>query len=39
MKKLKNGDYKDLLEPMELELNNVARWLQHTGKRMVVIFE
>ena len=39
MKKLKNGDYKELLEPMELELNNVARWLQHTGKRMVVIFE
>jgi polyphosphate kinase 2 len=39
MKKLKNGDYKDLLEPMELELNNVARWLQHTGKRMVVLLE
>jgi polyphosphate kinase 2 len=39
MKKLKNGDYKDLLEPMEPELNNVARWLQHTGKRMMVLFE
>ena len=27
------------MEPLELELNNLARWLQHTGKRMVVVFE
>jgi len=31
--------YEGLLEPMELELNNLARWLQHTGNRMVVLFE
>ena len=37
--KMKKKDYEDLLEPMELELNNVARWLQHTGKRVVVLFE
>ena len=37
--KMKKKDYEDLLEPMELELNNVARWLQHTGKRIVVLFE
>ena len=39
MKKLKSGEYRELLEPLELELNNVARWLQHTGQRMVVLFE
>ncbi len=37
--KMKKKDYEDLLEPMELELNNVAGWLQHTGKRVVVLFE
>ena len=26
-------------EPMQLELNNLARWLTATGKRMVVMFE
>ena len=39
MQQMKKKDYEDLLEPMELELNNVARWLQHTGKRIVVLFE
>ena len=39
MTQLKKKDYGELLEPMELELNNVARWLQHTGKRIVVLFE
>jgi polyphosphate kinase len=39
MRQMKKKDYEDLLEPMELELNNVARWLQHTGKRIVVLFE
>jgi polyphosphate kinase 2 len=36
---VKKKRYEDLLEPLELELNNVARWLRHTGKRMVVVFE
>jgi len=39
MKEIKKKDYEDLLEPMELELNNLARWLQDTGKRMMVLFE
>ena len=31
--------YLDHLEPMQLELAQVQRWLEHTGKRLVVIFE
>ena len=27
-----------LLEPMQVELANAARWLQHTGRRLVVVF-
>ena len=27
------------LEPLELALNNLARWLQRTGRRLVVVFE
>ena len=30
---LGKADYEDRLEPLQLELNNLARWLQHTGKR------
>jgi polyphosphate kinase 2 len=36
---LKKKDYEAALEPMQLELNNLARWLQHTGNRIVVLFE
>ena len=36
---LKKKDYEAALEPMRLELNNLARWLQHTRSRMVVLFE
>ena len=47
MKKSKNGksdnlgknEFYDKLEPLHLELNDVARWLQHTGKRLVVVIE
>ncbi len=39
MKKLKRKDYEALLEPMQLELVAMARWLQHTGKRVVVVIE
>jgi polyphosphate kinase 2 len=31
--------YTESLEPLQLELNDVARWLQHTGQRMMVLFE
>ena len=37
--KLKQKDYYELLEPLQLELNDVARWLRHTGKRLVVVIE
>ncbi len=39
MKPMKNKPYKALMEPMQLELVALARWLQHTGKRVVVVFE
>lgn len=32
-------EYYEKLAPLQLELNDVARWLQHTGKRMVVVIE
>lgn len=37
--KLKRKHYNDALEAIEVELNQVQRWLQHTGKRLVVVFE
>ena len=37
--KLKKKDYYELLAPLQLGLNDVARWLQHTGKRLVVVIE
>ena len=37
--RMKKKDYEAALEPLQLELNNLAHWLQHTGKRMLVIFE
>ncbi len=39
MSKLKRKDYEAQLEPLQLELAAMARWLQHSGKRVVVIFE
>jgi polyphosphate kinase len=43
MKKDKSGlskkDYLEQLEPMQLELNQMARWLQAKGKRLLVIVE
>ncbi|MGE0874218.1 MAG: polyphosphate kinase 2 [Burkholderiales bacterium] len=36
---MKRKDYEARLEPLHLELNNLARWLKHTGRRMVVLFE
>lgn len=39
MSRLTRKEYEHALEPMLLELNNLARWLQHTGTRMVILFE
>jgi polyphosphate kinase 2 len=38
-KRMKKREYEPLLEPMQLELNNVAHWLSQTGKRVVVLME
>ena len=39
MKPLKRKDYEELLEPLQEELVAMARWLQHSGMRLVVLFE
>ncbi len=39
MAKLKRREYEDQLEPLQVELNAMARWLAHTGKRLLVLFE
>ncbi len=36
---MKKKEYEQLIEPMQEELNRLARWLKHTGKRMLVLFE
>jgi polyphosphate kinase 2 len=36
---VKKKAYEARLEPLQLELNNLARWLKHTGRRMVVVVE
>jgi len=37
--KLGRADYQSRLEQLQIELNQVARWLQHTGSRMLVLIE
>ena len=37
--KLSKAEYAERLAPMQIELNDVARWLQHSGKRLVVVVE
>jgi polyphosphate kinase 2 len=32
-------EYEERLAALQLELNDVARWLQHTGKRIAVVIE
>ena len=39
MSKLKRKEYLKELEPLQVELVSMARWLQFTGKRVVVIIE
>jgi polyphosphate kinase len=36
---LSKKDYEERLEPLQLELNRMARWLQATGKRLLVLIE
>ena len=36
---LSKKDYLEQLEPLQLELNRMARWVQATGKRLLVIIE
>ncbi|MCW5609396.1 MAG: polyphosphate kinase 2 [Rubrivivax sp.] len=33
------AEYYEKLAPLQLELNRLARWLQHTGKRLLVLVE
>ena len=37
--RLDKQGYLERLEPLQVELNGMARWLQHTGKRLVVLLE
>ncbi|HEY0503979.1 MAG TPA: polyphosphate kinase 2 [Lysobacter sp.] len=39
MGKLKKKDYEEALQPLQVELVELARWLADTGKRLVVLFE
>ena len=39
MSKLKRKHYEALLEPMQVELNDMARWVQRTGQRILVLIE
>jgi len=36
---LKRKEYQARLEPLQIELNSLMRWLQHEGRRLVVLFE
>ena len=36
---LSKKDYFERLEPLQLELNDLARWLVHTGQRLLVVIE
>jgi polyphosphate kinase 2 len=37
--RLSKSDYLELLEPLHLQLNDMSRWLLHTGKRLLVLIE
>ena len=39
MAPLKRKEYERHLDALENEMNMLARWLKHTGRRMVVLFE
>ena len=37
--KLGKSEYAEQLAPLQVQLNEAARWLQHTGKRLMVVIE
>jgi polyphosphate kinase 2 len=37
--KLGKSDYQSRIEQLQIELNQLARWLQHTGERALVLIE
>jgi polyphosphate kinase len=37
--KIGKAEYYEKLAPLQLQLNDVARWLQYTGQRLVVVIE
>jgi polyphosphate kinase 2 len=39
MSKLKRNDYEALLQPMQVAMAEAARWVQHTGQRLLVVVE
>ncbi len=39
VKKLGKSAYLDQLDLLQVELNDMARWLQHTGQRLMVVVE
>ena len=39
MGSLKRKDYEELLEPLQAELVEMARWVSETGQRLLVLFE
>jgi polyphosphate kinase 2 (PPK2 family) len=39
MAKLKKKDYAEEVGKLQLELTRMARWLAHTGRRVLVIVE
>jgi len=39
MGKLKKHRYEELLEPLQQELERMARWAEHTGERILILFE
>lgn len=39
MEELKRERYQELLQPLQVRLSGVQRWLQATGQRLVVVFE
>jgi polyphosphate kinase 2 (PPK2 family) len=38
-KELKRKQYARLFEPMQGRLLQMARWIEHTGRRLLVLFE
>lgn len=39
MERLGNREYEDHLKALQLDLNDLAHWLQHTGRRLLVVLE